>query len=93
MSDGLSEIALCENAEPHGQHEWLDGVRRRVCPGIPGIYMNPYWIQPVDGRYIVRECAAKIGSFSTKKAAERCITELLELDAEEFKGGYPWPNL
>jgi hypothetical protein len=30
-----SPVEHCEDLLPHGEHEWLDGVRRAQCPGVP----------------------------------------------------------
>lgn len=30
-----SPVEHCEDLLPHGEHEWLDGLRRTQCPGVP----------------------------------------------------------
>ena len=38
----------CDNHNPHGRHEWLDGVRRVDCPGVARLsYRKFYEKDPV----------------------------------------------
>lgn len=34
MRRSLPELGWCGNREPHGGHEFIEGVVRRDCPGI-----------------------------------------------------------